>query len=216
MVTSNGIDSLFKEKSLFAIYRKSFFLSESGFDTAFKTFTFISIVMFCAYVRLFRAESAYVLFDALDKWSDIGFNYSVQILGFLLAGFTIFATTTNIKVFIGLSKVKSRDRDISQLKFIFFSFIRVFIVHLTVLLSSTVISMLKHINKPLLQIFISDQIRIYNIRSYIVCILCAFLGCFIISALIQLKTFVWNLYQSVVFSIASSATLNSTDSPPKT
>lgn len=148
MVTSNGIDSLFKEKSLFAIYWKSFFLSESGFDTAFKTFTFIGIVMFCAYVRLFRAESAYVLFDALDKWSDIGFNYSVQILGFLLAGFTIFATTTDIKVFIGLSKVKSRDRDISQLKFIFFSFIRVFIVHLTVLLSSTVISMLKHINKP--------------------------------------------------------------------
>ena len=217
MTIPDGISELFREKSLFSIYRRSVFLSENRSDIVLKGLSFVVIFLLVGYINFFSREHMYIIFDALNKWSDIGFNYSVQILGFLLAGFTIFATTTDIKVFVGLSKITNKGRSFNELKFLFFSFLRVFIVHLTVLISCVVVSMFKSIIKPLIGMFISNSTLEYEIRSCLASIISIFIGCFIISALLQLKTFVWNLYQSVIFSIASSASLasSSTSSPQR-
>ena len=68
-----------------------------------------------------------------------GFLLAVGILGFLIAGFSIFASITRADLFIALANIPYEETEINSLQFVFFNFINVFIVYLGLLVYSLIV-----------------------------------------------------------------------------
>lgn len=199
-------EEFFKDKNLLDIYRKSFTFSETSWD--------FHVKFFCTWILIIGGLAISGQNDilpqaqkALEAWQTLGASYGASILGFLIAGFTIFASMTKIEVFIALSLTPHPNFGISWLRFIFYSFLRVFIVHIT-LLSACVFSVLtKDIG-----LFVGASLSIEDTSGTIrktwtgVCIV--IVGYLLLSSLLHLKTFVWNLYQSILIAISGGVALH--------
>lgn len=204
---------LSKEKSLWEVYCASRSYSENRLDRAARLLTAIALLTLsfsCFFVRLdvFPAAAR-----ATVNWLNLGFTYAVTILGFLVAGFTIFSTMTRTEIFVALAEQVHPDLQVSQLKFIFHSFIRVFILHILLLMSCILALMLRDMSEIYLSpLSVSDAILTKKIS---VVIILPLIGYGLVSALLHLKTFVWNLYQSIIIAIAGAATLLELEQEPK-
>ena len=62
----------------------------------------------------------------------MGFSYAISILGFLIAGFTIFATLTKPDLLLRMMDKIHEDTGLTYLKYNYFVFIRVFIFYLLI------------------------------------------------------------------------------------
>ena len=138
----------------------------------------------------------------------MGFNYSITILGFLVAGFTIFATMTKVEIFIALTLTSHKAENVSHIKFIFYSFLRVFINHIMLLFACVSTTMLKDSSSIYLSALSIDSDVSIRIKKIGVILVFPIIGFLVINAILQLKTFVWNLYQSIIVAIAGAITLH--------
>ncbi len=201
---------LFAEKSLLHVYRNSRSYSENRFDLCIRIAT---LVILCA-ASLILIISAPDLFPiavkSITSWLSLGFTYATTILGFLVAGFTIFSTMTRTEVFIALARKKHDTLGVSQLKFIFFSFLRVFILHITLIFSCVAVTMLKDSSAVYLSVLHDDRLSIL-IKKIAVLVILPVIGYLIVSTLLHLKTFVWNLYQSIIIAVTGAAVLYELD-----
>ena len=201
---------LFAEQSLLHVYRNSRSYSENRFDLSIRIVTLVilctaSLVLIVSKPGLFP-----VAVKSITSWLSLGFTYATTILGFLVAGFTIFSTMTRTEVFIALARKKHDRLGVSQLKFIFFSFLRVFILHIVLIFACVVVTMLKDSSGIYLSVLHSDHLSIL-IKKGAVLITLPVIGYLIISTLLHLKTFVWNLYQSIIIAVAGAAVLYELD-----
>jgi hypothetical protein len=57
-----------------------------------------------------------VIVQDLRRWSEIGLNFSVTTLGFLVAGYTIFATLSNPAMMAALLNFNDSETGFSKLK----------------------------------------------------------------------------------------------------
>ena len=197
---------LFADKSLLAVYRKSRSYSENRLDRTIRIVSF----MILSIISLILATSNVDLFPIATKciysWTGLGFTYATTILGFLVAGFTIFSTMTRTEVFIALSRSPHETLGVSQLKFVFYSFLKVFILHIVLIFSCVAITMLKDAAGIYLSIF-TDARFVIVVKKVAVSFIMPSLGYLMISTLLHLKTFVWNLYQSIIIAVAGAATM---------
>ncbi len=137
------INELFAEKSLLHVYRNSGSYSENRFDLCMRIAT-LAILCAASLILIISTPDLFpVAVKSITSWLSLGFTYATTILGFLVAGFTIFSTMTRTEVFIALARKKHDTLGVSQLKFIFFSFLRVFILHITLIFACVVVTMLK-------------------------------------------------------------------------
>ena len=118
-------ESLLKEKNLWQIYRASWQISDSKFNW----FVGIaSLVFFTAYAVL--APDVNGMHAMLLKLAEIGFNAAVSILGFLIAGFTIFGSLAKPELLLTMLRFTEKKSGLSYLKYNFFTLIRTFIYFL--------------------------------------------------------------------------------------
>ncbi len=210
VIKSSPFSALFQDHSLWDVFRNSFSLAENKFDVIIKIIVAlilgtIPFALYFAKTDLFPQANV-----ALKDWANIGLTYTVGILGFLIAGFTIFFTITRIEVFVGLSKLCHKTKKMSQLQFVVYSFLRVFIFHLSLLLVSIAILM----SKGFLQIIASNFLNLESVlqaKKMFVALLLPCVGLLIVVSVLQLKTFVWNLYQSILISLASADVIRSSN-----
>lgn len=137
----------------------------------------------------------------VGEWATLSANMSVAILGFLIAGFSIFATMTRPSLFRYMARYKSEGRPISDFKFVFYNFLYIFI-HYLLLLSMSVLTAIFFIPKSPVW-FVADIV--YDINPSLVTVSAAAYGAalviYIIFSLLLLKSFLWNLYQTLIFAI---------------
>lgn len=151
--------------------------------------------------------------------AGFGYSFSLSILGFLIAGFAIFATLTKPDLFIILAQIpykkNGQDTGISRLQFIFFNFLNVFTVILFLLSVSAFISVGFSDHSPLHFIsgFLSDYFLDWfiPINSFVY----SFMAVVLVDALLKLKSFIWNLYQSVILTITTEAELKNNSTTTK-
>ena len=86
---------LLEEKNFFSIYLKARKIPESKFNTISTCVVFVLSVFF----KLVSDETLVNLREDLLHLSWSGFLLSFSILGFLIAGFTIFATVSKPELF---------------------------------------------------------------------------------------------------------------------
>jgi len=208
MTVSDRISAeLFQDKNLLAVYRQSSSYAQNTFDKSVKIVSLVLLVVMSAYLIFSKSDLFPVAVKSISSWVALGFNYSITILGFLVAGFTIFATMTKVEIFIALTQATHKTENISHIKFIFYSFLRVFINHIILLFACVGTTMLKDSSAIYLSAF-ADGDTIIRIKKAAVMIVLPIVGYLLINAMLQLKTFIWNLYQSVIVAIAGAITLH--------
>jgi hypothetical protein len=158
--------------------------------------------VFCALVVPYRLNAPLAAALAV-QWSTIGLSFASSVLGFIIAGFSIFATMTDRRLFHTLAKIKKDGRSVSEFKFVFYNFLYVFFHYIiyTLICLSVVILLSK--GAPIWRIARDNYPSIFiDFSSVLAC--CA-ISTYTIHIVFVLKTFIWNLYQSILFAIFHDA-----------
>lgn len=119
---------LTKEKSLWDIFLASKAIKVSKFN---RNVLIIVALLSGIYAFLLETELPIILSKS-RQLSEIGLTYSITILGFLIAGFTIFATLTKPTLLLKMMDTPHEETKLTYLKYNYFVFMRVFIFYLII------------------------------------------------------------------------------------
>ena len=158
--------------------------------------------MYCTEPRLITPTN---IIAWMREWSSTGIGFATSILGFLIAGFSIFASVTNKRLFIALAQMNYEDTGVSQLKFIFFNFVIVFLHYLTFLGICLIVDLFFPSGGPfslIAQRVLGGHKLLEEVLSLIGAVT---IGGWFIYIVLMLKSFIWNLYQAVLLAIAAEA-----------
>jgi hypothetical protein len=135
-------------------------------------------------------ESNFILAEKVRKWSELGFSFSSGILGFLIAGFTIFATVSD-------------KSGLSYLKYNFFSLMYVFIAYLGFAMLCLLVILFGS-NSGLVSIMVNlllNSIYLLTIKRCLICTGIVVLGTWFFYSIMLLQSFIFNIYHIVMTAI---------------
>ena len=118
-----------KEKSLSALYLLSYSFPPDRFNRSISGFIFLLLGCYCYLLW----DSPHVLLVLFRRLVEIGLTFSTSILGFLIAGFTIFITVTKIQLFAKMARMPYEGSDISFFKYISSAFVFAFVHYVSYL-----------------------------------------------------------------------------------
>ena len=112
---------LFKEKNFRDVYQRArhFVGAPKGKWTILAVFL---LLVTANSMWWYLSESKYPsssVISTVRLWAEAGVVFATGILGFLLAGFAIFASVTKADLFIVLANIRHKDTEISRLKYVF-------------------------------------------------------------------------------------------------
>jgi hypothetical protein len=196
---------LLHEKSLWQIYRQCVrVLPPSKFNIASSAVFLFALICDVAYFPSnyqYRIESA-------RSMADIGLGFGSTVLGFLIAGFTIFSTLTRPDLFRRLYEKTHTPSGLSYLKVNFFTFAEVFVVYAFLLIiclcvkifcgpSGIIASVVKISELNPVNAYYLDRIWLVNSAWVLFSVLQLY-------SLLALKSFIFNTYHTVMTSIVWS------------
>ncbi len=197
-------NDLFREKSLRDIYRaaRPYVGRESTYFSACFVF---AMYLFYILLCLFHPGDMYSpdnLVSNLRSWATVGLTFGTTVLGFLITGFSIFASVTKPRIFIILSQIPFRTSPISQLKFVFFNFIVVFIFYIALVSVCVFAEFGMGPGEPVTvvgrAIFGSGDFSKLAAGLFAGLILSLMTAC-----VMMLRSFIWNIYQTILLVIAA-------------
>jgi hypothetical protein len=203
-----NLDSLFAEQSLFEIYLKAPSFFSNTFNgcvivvTALSLTLFASLHLFCPSIReAFRVPFA----DTFALWSSTGAALAGTILGFLIAGFAILCTVLRPQTMIALQRIPNKRYGESELKLLFVLFVEVLVQYLSLLLISIVVMLIGGKTGPaaLLGYYLAKVHWMLPFAMLHICF--AAWGTLFVLVILTLKSFVYNLYSTLLLGIADAA-----------
>jgi hypothetical protein len=203
-----NLDELFAENSLFEIYRKSPSFFSNSFNGWAITITVVCLVLFAS-VHLFcpsiRETFKFPFADTFTLWANTGAALAGTILGFLIAGFAILCTVLRPQTMIALQRIPNKRYGQSELKLLFVLFVEVLVQYLTLLLISIVAMLIggKFGPAALLGAYLA---RIHWMIPFTLLHVCFVAwGALFVVVILTLKSFVYNLYSTLLLGIADAA-----------
>lgn len=140
-----------------------------------------------------------VLVGTLMWMSSSVFSFSVGVLGFLIAGFSVFVTLSDRALLIELAKTYYEDTGISVFKYIFFSFLVVFVYYLAAGTSSFIIGAFAQTSWD----FYFVPLDLVDFKSINIVVI-LFLSLLFFELIIRLKSFIWAVYSSFVSKLVAA------------
>lgn len=211
MIKLDWQNELFAVKSFTALYRIA------RPHVAVRSTTFAIIVVFLIAV-------VPIVLGFVGAWSPLGLDaivtgvraltasgvaFATSILGFLVSGFALFFAITRSDVLVLLAGVPHDKGSISRLQFILYSFMYVFLhylIYLAVTLGmSVVLSSGSVLSGTAVHLRNSSPGELRLLAAIV------FGGCaaWLVFILLLLKTFIWNLFQTVLIAITVGADMDS-------
>lgn len=120
------IDDILREKTLWQIYRKSRVITDSKFNGIS---ALLVIALLSAGIVAANPTTSETL-TRMRSLANLGLTSSLGVLGFLIAGFTLFATVCRPKLLVRMATSEHPETGLSWFKYNFFAFMRVFIYYL--------------------------------------------------------------------------------------
>lgn len=148
-------------------------------------------------------ESSASLLERTRKWAEVGFSFSAGILGFLIAGFTIFATVSDKSLFITMAKATHEKSGLSYLKYNFFSLMYVFIAYLGFAMLCLLIQLLGGTSGfiSIITDLIAGKDHFPVIKRFLAGISVVVVGTWFFYSLMLLQSFIFNVYHIVMTAI---------------
>jgi len=187
---------LTSEKKLWDIYLASRRIPFSRFNVVSTLVVFVLLIANAAFSTEALAETTKLVRDMAAN----GFSISLSTLGFLLAGFTIFATVSQPNLSLSMAAITNKDSGLSFLKHNYFVFLRVFIYYIVFCVFSLSIVVFGHTG-GLVSTIVShtpnpDFAKFVIVKAAYVVL---FTGYYFL--IMQLKSFIFNIYHSVMTSL---------------
>lgn len=187
---------LTKEKKLWDIYVSSNRIPFSRFNLI----TTILVLILLVVNSWFTTQSIAETIELVRKMSDTGLAVTLSTLGFLLAGFTIFATVSQPSLSLRMAEIRHPDSGLSYLKHNYFVFLRVFVYYLMFSIFCLLIIMFGHKGGlvPLLAALspYPNEVKFAVVKASYVLL---FTGYYFL--IMQLKSFIFNIYHAVMTSL---------------
>jgi len=188
--------ALLEEKSLLQIYNKSRRIP-------FNSFNFWSTIIVVVMVAI-----QYCLLDIsiteklklVREFSVMAVGITTTVLGFLLAGFTIFATISQPDMLVAMSQHREQKSGLSFLKYNFFIFMRVFIYYMAYAVFCVFI-LIFAIKGGVIHYLVNISPISHEIIEWLVGFSYVVLYGGMFFLLMQLKSFIYNVYHSVMTAI---------------
>lgn len=121
-MTAPSLNDLTKERSLFALYRLSYKFPSNYFNQIVTSGVFFLLVTYAGLA--WHADLD--LLPALRSLVNAGLQFATSILGFLIAGFTVFVTVTKVEIFLKMAEMPYGNTGESWLKYNFSAFVLAF------------------------------------------------------------------------------------------
>lgn len=198
-------DKVTNEKSLLDVYWKARKVASSRGNRITAILAFVLLLaLFCADKSYsFKLISLSDMSKIVGQVGEIGFALTTAILGFLIAGFSIFSSITKPEIFAALAKLDHKETGLSRLQFIFFNFLLVFIHYLAFLAFSIAIKVFL----PTLASAVGLAVSHWSLSALVIWWLAAIGTAIALSWLVflimLLKSFIWNIYQAVLVVIVT-------------
>jgi hypothetical protein len=191
---------LTEEATLLQLYRLSFKFPSSRFNLASTVLVGLLSALYMCWAPG-RDASATLLKETLK----LGVALVPSILGFLIAGFTVFVTITKPGVFAAMARKEYEDTGESYLKYNLSAFMLAFVHYLAYLAFCLLFVYFGQPNGPItsLALWVALQIFPAHIDGYAVILMIAavFVACWTWYLVMLLKSFIFNVYQVVVTSV---------------
>lgn len=188
--------ALMNEKSLWDIYVQARRIPFNRFNFWATFFVLVAVALQYCMLEITLDEKLKII----REFSTMALGVVVSVLGFILAGFTIFATISQPEMLVAMSRHRHEVSQFSYLKNNFFTFMRVFIYYLlyTVFCLMVIIFAVKGglVHKLVMLSPISWKIAEWLVGAAYVGL---YAGMFFL--LMQLKSFIYNVYHSVMTAI---------------
>ncbi|WP_125206344.1 hypothetical protein [Capsulimonas corticalis] len=200
--------SLTEEKDLWDIWVQIRHIKESKFNVSSTWLIVFLNVLYAVYTP----ESTHVLADKVRSWSDLGLNFGASLLGFLIAGFTIFATLVKPELFLQMAQHIDKKTGLSYLKGSFFRFIKIFTVILFFIFTCYLVKAFA-LPSGLLSIFVNRVlIDPGECKRYLAQIGIVFVSSVFFYMVVLVQSFIFNVYHSIMTSLRWEAEY---PTPPK-
>lgn len=184
---------LTSEKSLWDVYK----LSRRILPNKFQYITIIFVMMLLTINAFIFVDGSQSILRDVRKWSELGFNFSITTLGFLIAGFTIFATLSKPKMMLAMMDHVNQETGLPTLKYNFFTFMKVFIAYIAF---SVVYLLVLLLGQP--DGFLSNLIPLlpnsHCVKTIAIKVAYIIIGGSFIYLVLLLKSFVFNIYAIVM------------------
>jgi hypothetical protein len=192
------IEDLLSERSLWTIYRTSRAIPFSKINNAVGgVFGLLAGIQ----TSIMKSEDA---LKQLSSLSTLVFNSTISLLGFLLAGFTFFATVADKRLFCQMA-IEQHESGLSFLKYNLFLFMRVFVEFLVVCIFSLLLIVFLGDGAGI-RVSVADLEKVGSVKSEpLIALIIVFVGLLVGAfayLLMQLKSFIFNIHHVVMTSIA--------------
>lgn len=186
---------LTKEHSLFDIYKATREIKINCFD--YYLTLFIAIML---YINACWLSSPAEIISSIRQWSPILFGFTTTTLGFLITGFTIFATINKPELFLALMEIKHPKYNLTFLKYVYGVFMRVFIYFIfwsVIYLVVILFGQEKGLSTKLAQaLMMPHYLKSLGVNFFYVII-----GSSAIFLVLTIKTFLFNIYTMLMQSL---------------
>lgn len=187
---------LLAEKDLFSIYLQARKFPESRFNVL--STIAVSFVLFI--FALISTRELDLIRSDVEQYLWAGFLLTFSVLGFLLAGFTIFATVSKPELFLAMAEITDEKTGLPKLKTNYFIFVRVFANFFILAGLLLFLSLASGEGKFIEVSFSALYTEIHAIEWYYkFCII--LVGTAYYHMVVQLKSFLFNIYHSVMTSL---------------
>lgn len=193
-------DDITKEIGLLDIYKASRSRLPRNKINIFSTLTVFTMLVVYAVAS---TESSVFLLEKVRKWAEVGFSFSAGILGFLIAGFTIFATVSDKSLFIAMATTRHQGSGLSYLKYNFFILMYVFIAYLGFAILCLLIQLLGGTSGfiSIMTELIAGKDNLLLTKRFLAGVSIVVVGTWFFYSLMILQSFIFNVYHIVMTAI---------------
>jgi len=192
---------LTREKTLWAVWQQSRRIK----DSKFVLYSTGAVFFLSLAYALATPLDGPVLADRVRGWSDFGLNFAAALLGFLIAGFTIFATLSKPELFIEMAKRTEKATGLSYLKSHFFNFMKTFAVYFFFVCTCFLIKFFAAQDGPLSVLIAHLPTYPTESKRLLAQIGLVFIGTSFFYLIVLLQEFIFNVYHAVMTSLRWAA-----------
>ena len=180
------------ERSLLKLFWASLDFPSPAINKLINVFACAILILILAYSEASEMYSLDYEIKQLNQFSSEMISFTSQTLGFLIAGFTVFVTFSDKKLFNALKEKIMNGTDATWFRYIFLSFVHVFSVFFFFLCYCFFLKFLFYLTgdtatNPGVKLAISPLTFVFFIGA-LNCLLC-------------LKSFIYNVFQTCLMSI---------------
>lgn len=188
---------LTREKTLYQLWRTSFKFPKKNFNLWVSLAVCAGLMGYC----VLAWDRPDALMAAFRKLEATGFGFATSILGFLVAGFTIFVTVIRVEIFVKMAQTVKKGTGESTLKYNLSAFIVTFVHYICYLFVCLLCEMfLPSGGAASLALAKANEFEVLRpaveqVHKFGAAALVVAFGSWTIYLVLLLKSFVYNVYQ---------------------